>query len=59
MVKIISRRAGPDSPMYKEGYQSYSPHWAQPFTATKTPPPPKPTKARKPRKPSKKIKGEG
>jgi hypothetical protein len=31
MVKIISRRAGPDDPMYKEGYRSYSPHWARSF----------------------------
>jgi hypothetical protein len=35
MVKIISRRAGPDDPMYKEGYRSYSPHWAREFRPSK------------------------
>ena len=40
---VIWRDAGPDGPMYKEGYRSYSPHWARPFspTETKSPPPPR------------------
>jgi hypothetical protein len=54
MGKVIWKKAGPDDPMFKEGYRSYSPHWAMPFTATKSPPPPKSTKPRKHRKPSRK-----
>jgi hypothetical protein len=28
---VIWHDAGPDDLMYKEGYRSYSPHWARPF----------------------------
>ena len=31
MAKIISRLAGPDDPMYREGLQSYAPHWTRTF----------------------------
>jgi hypothetical protein len=49
--------AGPDDPMYKEGYRSYSPHWAQPFTSTKPPPSKstKPRNARKSRRPARRT----
>ena len=30
MAKVRWITPGPDDPMYKEGYRSYSPHWARP-----------------------------
>ena len=50
MAKVRWVTPGPDDPMFKEGYRSYSPHWARPFTATKSPP-----KSTKPRKPLRKV----
>ncbi len=36
MGKVTWRDAEPDDPMFKEGPQSYSPHWARTFlTPTK------------------------
>jgi hypothetical protein len=35
MGKVIWRDAGPNDPMYKEGYRSYSPHWAREFHGSK------------------------
>jgi hypothetical protein len=35
----IFRDSTPDSPMYREAPQSYSPHWARPFRPTDKPPP--------------------
>ena len=43
MGKVIWHEAEPDDPMFKEGYRSYSPHWAQPFhKAAEGPPLPTP-----------------
>jgi hypothetical protein len=33
---VIWHDAGPDDPMYKEGYRSYSPHWARPYHGSKS-----------------------
>jgi hypothetical protein len=35
-VKVTWTIAGPDDPMYKEGYQSYSPHWAREWPLSRT-----------------------
>jgi hypothetical protein len=31
MGKVRWSKAGRDDPMFKEGWRSYSPHWAMPF----------------------------
>ena len=31
MGKVIWHEAGPDDPIYKEGWRRYSPHWAKNF----------------------------
>ena len=36
MGKVIWHEAGPDDPIYKEGWRRYSPHWAQEFRPSKT-----------------------
>src|SRR6516165_2279667 len=41
MAKITSRDSDPSDPMYSEGVQSYSPHWARVFLPSKTPSPKK------------------
>jgi hypothetical protein len=35
----IFRDAEPDDPMYREGPQSYAPHWTRPFLPSKPAPP--------------------
>ena len=40
MAKIISRLSEPSDPMYNEGPQRYSPHWARTFRGSKKPLPP-------------------
>jgi hypothetical protein len=39
MVKVIWRDSEPSDPMYSEGYQSYSPHWARAFRKSRKPSP--------------------
>ena len=39
MVKVIWHDSKPSDPMYSEGYQSYSPHWAREFRRSKPPSP--------------------
>jgi hypothetical protein len=36
---VIWKRSTASSPMYKEGYRSYSPHWARVFRPSKKPSP--------------------
>jgi hypothetical protein len=39
MAKLIWKWSDASDPMYKEGYRSYSPHWARKFQPSKTPSP--------------------